>query len=84
MEKYYSRLDPIELELVKQLEKIPIIDAHEHLPSEEERLTYNVDALTLFSHYCKGDLEAAGMRQEELRFVFSEAPLEERWGRFKK
>ncbi len=70
-------------ELCRELEKMVIIDAHEHLPSEQDRLASEVDALTMFSHYCKGDLAAAGMKADTLEFVFSKAPLEQRWAAFK-
>ena len=60
-----------------------IIDAHEHLPPEGQRLKMNVDALTMFSHYCRGDLTTAGMNPEKVDYVFSDAPLKQRWHEFK-
>jgi predicted TIM-barrel fold metal-dependent hydrolase len=68
--------------ILGELERITIIDAHEHLPPE---LLYNqkkVDALTLFSHYCRGDLAAAGLDQSGVDFIFSDGPLMERWAAF--
>jgi len=66
-----------------EIEKFTIIDAHEHLPTEQARLKTDVDAITMFSHYCRGDLAAAGMKREKMDFVFSGAPLEQRWREFK-
>jgi uncharacterized protein len=47
--------------LVSEIEKIPVIDCHEHLGPEEWRVARNVDATILFSHYCRTDLITAGM-----------------------
>lgn len=83
MKDFYSKLDTMELDLAHQIETIQAIDAHEHLPTEEQRLSNDVDALTLFSHYCRGDMAAAGMRQAEVDYVLSKAPLMDRWRKFK-
>jgi len=50
-------------ELYREIAKIPVVDAHEHLPREKERCDKKIDVTTLFSHYCKGDLEASGLLQ---------------------
>jgi predicted TIM-barrel fold metal-dependent hydrolase len=46
--------------LAEQIEQIPVIDSHEHLFDEATRLAETVDFFTLFSHYCPGDIQAAG------------------------
>lgn len=72
-------------ELLPEITKIPVVDCHEHLPPEAERVSKPVDALTLFSHYCKADLESAGLLQgppQEAIFNANE-PLGPRWETFK-
>jgi predicted TIM-barrel fold metal-dependent hydrolase len=46
--------------LRREIAAIPVVDTHEHLPNEADRLKQPVDFYTLFSHYCIGDLLAAG------------------------
>jgi len=78
-----THLDTTAARVLRELETMTIIDAHEHLPTEAERLKQPVDALTLFSHYCRGDLAAAGMAPDRINHVFSDAPLMERWAALK-
>lgn len=68
-------------ELKKHVDGIKIIDTHEHLPSEEERVSIPVDVLSqFFLHYTSSDLISAGMTEEELLMVRDHSlPLEERW-----
>ena len=66
-----------------EIEKMTIIDAHEHLYPEKVRISQPVDALTLFRHYSPGDLRAAGMKPDRVEYILSEAPLRERWMEFK-
>ncbi|MCK5566391.1 MAG: hypothetical protein KAI62_00670, partial [Actinomycetia bacterium] len=51
--------------LIKEIEaevfSIPIIDTHEHLISEQERRTLDLDIFFLFSHYTSTDLINSGM-----------------------
>ena len=70
--------------LRKEIEKIPVIDCHEHLPREVDRVKEKVDAMMLFRHYCVGDLEAAGLRQgDPQNEIFDAAtPIRERWRKF--
>ncbi len=70
--------------LFRQIKDMPTVDAHEHLPPEEERLKSKVDALYLFSHYTRGDLLSAGMSQKLHQEVINpELPLDERWAKLK-
>ena len=48
------------LRLLQQIGDIPVIDTHEHLSDEPERLAGSVDFATMFGHYCAGDICAAG------------------------
>jgi hypothetical protein len=71
-------------EIKKYVDGIRLIDTHEHLPQEPERLQQKVDFLaTFFSHYASVDLRSAGMTEEELIKIRNpDIPLEERWDVF--
>jgi len=71
-------------ELKKHVDGIKIIDTHEHLPSEEERISQPVDVLSqFFIHYTSSDLLSAGMPEEELSMIRDTSlPLEDRWDVF--
>jgi len=75
--------DEIRHELIEALAGFEIIDAHEHLGPEKDRLAASVDVFTLFSHYTHYDLVVAGMSQEEYKSLFDQQiPLERRWATF--
>lgn len=66
--------------LVSEMEQMEIVDAHEHLPPESERVKLKVDVCSLFSHYTRNDLISAGMSPGEYeRMLNPEIPLEERF-----
>jgi len=71
-------------ELKGHVDSIRIVDTHEHLSQEPERLKQKVDLLaTFFSHYASSDLRSAGMPEEQLIEIRDPStPLEERWGVF--
>ncbi|TRO59463.1 amidohydrolase [Candidatus Bathyarchaeota archaeon] len=71
-------------EIKKHVDSIKIIDTHEHLPSEKERLDVPVDVLSQFYlHYTSSDLISAGMPEEEILYIRDTSkPLEERWAVF--
>jgi len=71
-------------ELRDYVDGLRIIDTHEHLYQEPERLAQDVDVLaTWFPHYASSDLRAAGMTEEELVSIWdASTPLEERWATF--
>jgi len=72
-----------EQRLGEALERMEIIDAHEHLPAEEVRVQAPADVFTLFSHYTRNDLLQAGMSPEDYKGLFDrERPLEARWRTF--
>jgi len=57
-----------------------IIDSHEHIPPEQERLEWKLDFFTLFSGYTRVDLLSAGLPQKDFdRLQDAELPLEYRW-----
>jgi len=65
---------------MERMEELEIIDAHEHLPPESERLKLKVDVCFLFSHYTRNDLISAGMTSTEYeRMLNPEIPLDERF-----
>lgn len=74
--------DSSEYEEIKQfVDTIRIIDTHEHLPQESERIEQKVDLLsTFFPHYASSDLRSAGLSEEDLLTIRNpEIPLDNRW-----
>ena len=70
--------------LIKAMEAMQIVDAHEHLPPEHVRTSAKVDVFILFSHYTRRDLVTAGMGGGEYeRMLDPEVPLDERWKSFR-
>jgi len=70
--------------LEKALAEMDIIDCHEHLGPEKERIDSEVDVFTLVSHYTRGDLQVAGMSESDYQLLFDRRlPLEQRWRIFK-
>lgn len=70
--------------LIEAMSEMDIVDAHEHLGPERERLETKVDALHLFSHYCRTDLICAGMTPEQYDALIDVSiPLERRWASFR-
>ncbi|MEM4169558.1 MAG: amidohydrolase, partial [Thermoproteota archaeon] len=52
------------------INEVKIIDTHEHLIPETERVTKHVDIFeTFLSHYASSDLIPAGMSPEELEKI---------------
>jgi predicted TIM-barrel fold metal-dependent hydrolase len=67
----------------RELDRIDIIDAHEHIKPEPERLKLPVDVFSLFDHYSQQDLANSGMADEERKALFDPSqPVEARWRRF--
>jgi predicted TIM-barrel fold metal-dependent hydrolase len=66
--------------LIEAMEEFEIIDCHEHLKPEGQRLRTPVDVFTLFSHYTACDLENAGMPETDFQRVANlSLPPERRW-----
>ena len=73
----------VEQRLISALEKLEIIDAHEHLSPEAVRTSTKVDALTFFSHYTHRDLVVAGMSEADYEATQNpDLPLGHRWRLF--
>jgi len=67
------------------VDKVRIVDTHEHLVQEKERITRKPDLFeTFLAHYASSDLVSSGMPLKELERVRDpKLPLEERWKIFK-
>ncbi len=52
------------VEILTEIEKIEIIDSHEHLEPEAERVERDTDVLEMIDNYVIGDLHAAGCPPE--------------------
>jgi len=77
------RTGEIKAQLLALMEGWEVIDCHEHLPPESERVSTAVDVFTLFSHYTRGDLLVAGMTEADYQALFDRRiPLERRWAIF--
>ncbi len=67
------------------VQSIRIIDTHEHLLSEKERVDKkaDVDFTLLFSHYTKEDLISAANEKSLIEVVFNNRfPIQDRWSLF--
>jgi len=71
-------------EIRKHIGLIRLIDTHEHLPPESERVNKVVDVLSQFYlHYASSDLVSAGMSPEDLLYIKdTKIPLDYRWAIF--
>jgi predicted TIM-barrel fold metal-dependent hydrolase len=62
---------------------IQLIDTHEHLMSEETRLSQDIDLFHWLQHYISSDLVSSGMPPEGLqRLRDTGRPLDQRWAEF--
>ena len=68
-------------EISREVEKIPVIDTHEHLPHDEEERERPGDVLREYlSHYMSSDMISAGLGRKDLeRARDSTLPVMERW-----
>ncbi len=77
------KLNDLEHSLVAAMAEFDIIDCHEHLGPEKNRVETDVDVFTLFAHYTHGDLNVAGMSEPEYQSLFNhDIPLDKRWALF--
>jgi len=73
-------LSPLAQRLFTAIAEIEVIDAHEHLPPEEVRVSAKVDVFTLFAHYTSRDFIMAGMSQADYDATQNhDLPLDYRW-----
>jgi hypothetical protein len=75
----------IYLDLLNEVEKIKVIDTHEHIQPESERVSLNLDLFNLFEHYAFSDCISAGLSYDKMRsFVDNKTiPIEVRWKEFR-
>jgi hypothetical protein len=66
------------------VDDIPLVDTHEHLPPETERVKEKTDLFhAFFSHYASSDLVSAGFPEDKLEWLRKvDVPLDERWAKF--
>ncbi len=82
------KLTGLAAELFGEIKKIPVVDCHEHLPTEAERVAEKVDFSTLFKHYTRADIEGAGLALNDTEWEKHELydtskPIMPRWELFK-
>jgi len=66
--------------LLDHMADMDIVDTHEHLIPEEERVAGSPDFSTMFGHYCVGDLKSAGMSNKDVdAFYGPNTPVDEKW-----
>jgi hypothetical protein len=72
------------VEIKTIVDSVKIVDTHEHLIKESDRLSMSADPLSIFlPHYLSSDLVSSGMTMDELnRIRTTQTPLEERWQSF--
>jgi glucuronate isomerase len=69
--------------LLKAVEELEIIDTHEHIIAERDRLAQPVDFFTLAGHYALNDVISAGLAAaDRQRIENPHTPLAERWRAF--
>ena len=69
-------------ELIDYMQGLDVIDCHEHLAMESERVAQEVDVLTLLGGYASLDLQVAGMNnyvKNGNQVIDYSIPLETRW-----
>ena len=76
----YEKKTAIYNELLAQAETMQIIDSHEHLSSEQERISAPVTFTDLFKHYTENDLYSLGLPKSDMDEMYSnETSLERKW-----
>ena len=53
-------------ELRKRIDTTPMVDSHEHLPDERDRLRNNKHCIRLFQHYLGDDFASAGLNNDSV------------------
>jgi predicted TIM-barrel fold metal-dependent hydrolase len=74
----------LEKRIREEIEKVPLIDTHEHITPEKERNRQPLDLFSAwFLHYASSDLVSSGMSLSSLqRMRELDRPLEEGWKEF--
>lgn len=70
-------------EIKRAVESIQVVDTHEHLEEEPQRLARTLDFAALFEQYAADDLRVAGMSTADHQRCFApDTPLDEKWRLF--
>jgi len=73
-----------EQKLLEKMSGMKVVDCHEHLPPEKNRVALPQDVFTLFSHYTRLPLFTSGLSEEEKKQIHDQKiPLEKRWSIFR-
>ena len=73
----------LEERLAGAIEGIELVDTHEHIIPEPERVAQEVDFFTLASHYAISDVVSAGLPSESLKLINKpDAPVADKWRAF--
>ena len=73
----------LENNLLAVIDDIQLVNTHEHITPENERVSSHVDFFTLASHYALSDVVSAGLAGDDLKLVRDEdAPAQRRWEAF--
>ena len=69
--------------LLSAVEDIPLVDSHEHIYAEEDRVRQGMDFFTLVKHYVLQDAVSAGLPRDSVEVVLNEkASVADRWRAF--
>jgi len=69
-------------DLISEMDRMPIVDAHEHLDTEEEMLARPVDVFNRLTMYTYADAVSAGMTAGIVELRDDSIPIEQRWTKF--
>ena len=70
--------------LIAEMEKMPVIDTHEHFFGEQVWLQEQADVFTrLYCHYSTTSAITAGLKMTKAQLHDTSVPIEERWRRFR-
>ena len=73
----------LEGNLLAAIREIPLVNTHEHIIPEEQRVASHIDFFTLAGHYAISDVISAGLSSDDLKLVRDEnAPAQRRWRAF--
>jgi hypothetical protein len=75
--------DDLYRRLRAEIDRVALVDTHEHLIDERMRLQQPVDLFHLFAHYASSDVVSAGLPAERMVWLRrTDVPLDERWAEF--
>jgi hypothetical protein len=70
--------------LINEMDAMPVVDSHEHLPPEAEAISHKADVFTrIYCHYSITNVVSAGMKYDRFKLKDTQIPLEERWQAFR-